>query len=388
MTSDLTRFSAALVVAVLAAAVLAIAQGELALRQPLQALSAELQTSTQAAAADQIALFDRVATFNEEARASFLDRVAEADPSVVNPDFDAYFPAFGDGTRRSIPSLYDGIWGEEGRHVYGIGAFLGDVDAMTREQQVWFWAGFQTVAEIGPQIEGMTPSLYYFTPDRRAVLFGPERSDRLEFYRFEAPANFNMRGDEDPHLFGAQTNPDRVLQCTRISRYIAADSGDRTAIACRIPLWSGDQLMGAIGSSIEITSYLQSAVETPPENGTIWLVDGDGQVIARHSDARDESHNHEIADILGALDPTAEAGWQRHDTSLVSFVRIPHADWVLITCIRIDELVSAARSRSIQLFLSLLAIFSILAAFWSGLLPLHELRRPALDEDPAQRPAE
>jgi hypothetical protein len=71
---------------------------------------------------------------------------------------------------------------------------------MSNDAKRHYLAAYQTVRSVGEANLDQFSSLYFFTPDRRVVIFAPNRPDRLEFYRFDAPSDFDLRGDEDADL--------------------------------------------------------------------------------------------------------------------------------------------------------------------------------------------
>lgn len=349
----------------------------------IASLEPELDAWIEDLAAPHHQRFDEIGAMISTARLAYLEASSRL-PEAPRAAFDQAFPEFGDGTRRSHPALFDGFETEAGEWVYGIGAYLGDAEAMTPEQARWFWLGYDTVRRLGPDSVGMDSSLYYFTPDRRAVLFAPGRDDRLEFYRLTAPADFNMRGDEDYILFGAETNPDRALQCTKISRLLSEDEGERTGMACRIPLWANDVLMGAIGTTFDVTALLDASARTSPHGGSVWLLDHEAAIITRQSHEAYHAPGRSMDDMLARIPDARMGGVFRMENSLVAYRRIPHADWLLITCVEIGPILAPLVWRGMFLAFALFILLSLAAALKTGLVT--RLLPPF--RTPGQRPAE
>lgn len=226
-------------------------------------------------------LFDDASLLVRTASRVFRRRLANQDPSQVDSAFNRLFPVHPDGTRRSAPELWDGLDYRDGDQVYGVGAFLGDGARMTADERQRYLAAFHTVRTVGEAHLSRFSSLYFFTPDRRMVMFAPDRPDNLLFYRVEAPADFPLQADEDPDLFDLRTNPSGAMMCTRLSRFVYDDGGARAASACRMPVRRGDQLLGAFGTSIMMNDYLTEVLADPPAHGMNMLFDRDGQVITR-----------------------------------------------------------------------------------------------------------
>lgn len=302
----------------------------------LSAARAEmLQSYIRVRADREQTLFNEARTLTVAAEAAFLRRHNRIDADDILDEFNALFPDFGDGTRRSHPDLFDGRALPGADYVYGIGAFMGDGVSMTPEEQRRYMAGFHVVRAFGEAHLGEFSSLYYFTPDRRVVIFAPDRDDRLAFYRYEAPADFNLQADEDPRLFSQDTNPESAMQCTRLSRFVYSDGGERSATACRKPIRVDGELMGAFGTSIDMTEHLASSLEAPPAGGVNLVFDRDGNVIARGQtlqQAREIGINP--VEIMALLRddprPRGVVGTSRSEF-LVAFSRIAGPEWYFVS---------------------------------------------------------
>tara|TARA_R110000744_G_scaffold125730_9_gene231667 strand:+ start:11917 stop:13053 length:1137 start_codon:yes stop_codon:yes gene_type:complete len=277
-------------------------------------------------------IFEDARRLTHAAEETFRRRLDVLQNQAVDAEFDRLFPVMADGTRRSAPELFDGMIPADGDYVFGVGAFLADGAAMTDAEKRRYLAGFHTVRSVGEAFLGQFANLYYFTPDRRLVMFAPHREDRLLFYRSEAPADFELRGDEDAVLFDLASNPDNAMQCTRLSRLVYANGGERAASACRLPVRSGGELLGAFGTSISMTETLAAALERPPLNGMNMLFDRDGNILSRGPQpAIDPAQQH----ARSALDPDAIMDMVRRDSRSVGAVRSPDGSW-MVAFSRID----------------------------------------------------
>lgn len=351
------------------AALAAVVFHTTSLRAPMAERRAALTQHAEALNTAPVTMFQTIASMNVEAVDSFRQRLSTSPTDVSSTRYDALFPRFGDGTRRSIDALFDGVEMEDGQQLLGVGAFIGDADAMSAEQEFWFTSGFEAVRRIGPRYVTPGSSLYYFTPDRRMVMYAPFREDKLSFYRHTAPADFNLRADEDPILFGADTNPQRELQCTRLSFFISSKGGERSAMACRTPVWQGDVLVGAFGSSFEVGDILAAATSDVPVGGAVWVLNAQGHVIARNSDIGPGAREFN-PETLGPEHAMArEFHMARVQDSVLAFLPIPHANWTLIVRSPVSDIVEAARLRSFAIFLVLFGLLSLLGSVATGHLP-------------------
>lgn len=339
--------------------------GDRILDQRLETAQAEhLNVYIRVRAGREQQIFEDARRLNQAAEQAFRRRLAVLQDVPVDAEFDRLFPILDDGTRRSAPGLWDGMTLSAGDYVFGIGAFLADGAAMTGTEKRRYLAGFHAVRSVGEAYLGRFASLYYFTPDRRMVMFAPDREDRLSFYRSEAPADFDLRGDEDAALFDLNTNPDSAMQCTALSRFVYADGGDRAASACRQPVRNGDELLGAFGTSISMTETLASALETPPSQGVNMLFDREGNIISRGPQpvvtaGRQQARSPLEPDAIMAmlrLDPRPFGVFLTPDGSrMIAFSRITGPSWYFVSVVDLASMRESARFWGWMLFLFVLA---------------------------------
>ena len=329
-------------------------------------------------------IFEDARRLNRAAGEEFLHRMDALQGQSVDDEFDRLFPSFGDGTRRSVPELFDGTALPGGDFVFGVGAYLGDGDAMTEEQKRRYLAAFHTVRSVGEAYLGTFTNLYYFTADSRMVMFAPGREDRLAFYRFEAPADFDLSTDGDDDLFDLQANPAGDMHCTRLSRLLYVNSGERAITGCRQPVIAGRSSSGAFGSSIEMTEALASAVDLPPAHGVNMLFDREGAVIARGPVAAGEESRRQYAvdpatiiDILNQ-DPRSFGVFATPEGSgIIAFSRIPGPNWVFVSLVDLDSMRKTARFWAWSLFAVVLLSSLIFAAVRALVLRSYPPRKEA-----------
>ena len=334
-------------------------------------------------------LFNEARTLTQAAEAAFLRRLSRIEGEDILDEFDTLFPPFGDGTRRSHPDLFDGRALPGADHVFGIGAYMGDGERMTVEERRRYMAGFHVVRVFGEAHLGEFSSLYYFTPDRRVVIFAPDREDRLAFYRYEAPADFNLQADEDPRLFSLETNPDSVMQCTPLSRFVYTDGGERSATACRKPIRVDGELMGAFGTSIDMTDHLASSMEAPPAGGVNLVFDRDGNVIARGQTVQQARlFGIDPVEIMTLLQddprPRGVVGTPSSEF-VVAFSRIAGPDWYFVSVSHLAEIKQTATRWGWHLFWFIFVVSLVISSI-RGLLRRSHLVRAFL-EPPSRTPA-
>ena len=223
---------------------------------------------------------------HDAASEALTRRLAMGEGPKTQAVFDQLFPEKGDGTRRSTPKLFDG--GRVGnRYVYGVGAFLPNADAISLPERQLFVAAADVVAATGEAQLRHYDNFYFFTPRSRLVMFGPQRPDRLMYYRDTAPPTLDFSGEEMALLPLPENNPERVMKCTKLRRLISDPSGRGLKAACVTPFYYKGQFMGAFGTSLSLDSYLLRAVADALPGGRNMIVTDDGDLVAAPGLARD-----------------------------------------------------------------------------------------------------
>lgn len=69
------------------------------------------------------ALFEQAENLNLAAERVFLRRLTGLEDVDIDTNFDRLFPVLDDGTRRSVPALFEGMREPDGDYVFGVGAF-------------------------------------------------------------------------------------------------------------------------------------------------------------------------------------------------------------------------------------------------------------------------
>ncbi|NEX94433.1 hybrid sensor histidine kinase/response regulator, partial [Caulobacter sp. 17J65-9] len=226
-------------------------------------------------------LFSDLRTVHAAATGALLRRLPALDGPELDRQFDAFFPLQADGTRRSAPALFDGRNGPAGDRIYGLGGFLADGRNVSREDKALMLAAARAVAEVGEAHLGRYDNLYFFTPSDRQVMFGPERDDRLMFYRKNAPADFTMQPLEAGQIALPSVNPARVTRCTKLQQLVyRPGKGQPRGTGCITPLDIGGRHVGAFGTTVLIDEkLLGSAADRLPGSATL-IVSETGELIA------------------------------------------------------------------------------------------------------------
>ena len=141
-------------------------------------------------------LFSDLVKVHADATDALMRRIERLKAPGLDARFDHLYPLQADGTRRSDPGLFDGHAHGDSDYIYGMGAFLADGGNVTPDEKAFFVAAMQVTAMVGEAQHSRYDNFYLFTTDNRLVMFGPDRDDRLLYYRKEAPATFDFRKEE------------------------------------------------------------------------------------------------------------------------------------------------------------------------------------------------
>ncbi|HWA59859.1 MAG TPA: ATP-binding protein [Caulobacteraceae bacterium] len=207
-----------------------------------------------------------------------MDRLSPADADRLVA---MRYPLGADGARRSRAEAFDGAYNGDGGYTYGMGAFLGRAGEMTPQDRAVFAAAYDVVASFGPALHAENDNFYFFTPKAtRLVIFGPDRPDRLMFYRHDAPADLDISHEEMTWLTTPANDPSRATRCTNLQRLLQDNHGERLATACLTPAYAHGRYLGAFGSSLDLTGFFQSAVSQTLPGATSLVVTDKAELIA------------------------------------------------------------------------------------------------------------
>jgi len=325
-----------------------------------------------------------------------MDRLTDAE---VDRLADTYFPLRPDGTRRSRDQYFDGTM-QDGQYIYGMGVLVARAEALTREEKRALVASFELVANFGQAARKDYDNFYFFSPPQtRLVLFGPDRPDKLMFYRHQAPADLDISKEEMASLTLPENNPRRLSRCTNLQRLIQDKVGERLATACLTPAYVDGRYVGAFGSSIELTGFLANAVKTSLPGASTVLVTGKGEMIAypgftvpgkaAEKTVRDYERRLGLKGLVAAIDRTGKPSGvitSPDGKQIVAFGRLAGPDWFLmLTYPKASVAASAAKSASWVLVLGGLAtaLQTLLVVYLARRTITWPLQRLAVSCEPA-----
>jgi signal transduction histidine kinase/ActR/RegA family two-component response regulator len=313
--------------------------------------------------------FTNLTDLHRAAAQELQRRVAHLTPAEIDRLTDTYFPAKGDGTRRSRAEFFDGHKTASGRWIYGMGAFIGREGELTPRDRAVLVSAFSVVSDFGQAAHADYDNFYFFMPETRVLVFGPDRPDHLMFYRSEAPADLDVGKEEMAHITLPDADPSRATRCTSLQRLIQVKHGERLATGCLTPAYVNGRYVGSFGSSIELTGFFLNAIKTTLPGASNLVVTGKGELIAYPGFAtpgqasEDTIRAYERKLGLTALVRAIHA--DNHDygvitspdgREIVAYGRLNGPDWyLLLTYPKSAMAASAARSASWVLLLGGLA---------------------------------
>ena len=296
-------------------------------------------------------LFSDLVKVHDAAAEALTRRLDLAEGEGGLAEFDRLYPQSTDGTRRSAPALFDGAR-VGSRYVHGLGGYLRNADAMSRAEKTLFVAAADVVAATGEAQIRHYDNFYFFAPQTRLVMYGPKRSDKLLYYRRDAPNTLDISKEEMVTLTLPENNPGRVMKCTKLRRLISDPSGRGLNAACMTPFYYKGRFMGAFGTSLSLDSYLLRAVAEALPGGSNMIVSSDGELVAAQGLARngvvdvDALYRFERDNALKALVARIQA--EKRDVGvvlspdgerLVAYGRLVEPDWWFLMSFPSSDLV-------------------------------------------------
>ncbi|MFA7261988.1 MAG: ATP-binding protein [Caulobacter sp.] len=313
-------------------------------------------------------LFSDLVKVHADATEALTRRMGRLSGPALDARFDRLFPPKGDGTRRSAPALFDGVTDRDGDYTYGMGAFLADGGHVTPQQKALFVASMQIVSMAGEAQHSRYDNFYMFTPDNRLVVYGPDRDDRLIYYRQAAPPTLDFRKEEMTELTRPRANPARVMKCTKLRKLMSDPTGKALTTACMTPIDIDGVHVGAWGTTLTLDSYLMAAVGESIQGGENLIVSADGELIAAPGLGKNgivsptELVREETRRGIGPLVKRIRArggvsGAFRSGERVIAYGLLKEPDWYFVMSIPTSEIAwSAARTASWVLLFGLIGI--------------------------------
>lgn len=245
----------------------------------------------------------------EVAQKRARDRLLQFRQNGNLPDFDRHFPAKGDGTRRSSQGLWDGTQTSLGP-AKGFGAFVSD-QQLSQQRQQNLQAAFASLVGLVDGLPENVNNLYFFSPTNDLIMHAPQRTDRLQFYRSEAPPELDFQTEEFSEVVQPRVNPAGEMRCTSLRPILYDGSGQTWTTGCMTPVRDDGRQIGAFGSSILLDEIFDgSEIVAGPGIARI-IVTGDGQLV-RHPNFTLQSTDKtkQFLDLTETDNPALQELWR------------------------------------------------------------------------------
>ncbi|MEO1015242.1 MAG: ATP-binding protein [Pseudomonadota bacterium] len=307
--------------------------------------------------------------------------------------FDKRFQSQPDGTYRSRNEDFEGAR-DGGGVTYGVAAFIAPSSVTESRHKAALLAAYDVVARYGDAFHYWAEDFYFYTPNNDIIIFAPERSDRLLFYRKEAPADLSFQKTLGKYV-SIKNNPDRGMKCSGLVGLMYDAGVPRIGASCHTPFDADGRHVGAFGISYWLAAWLEGIVEEPVYGVSPMIVAGDGEMIA-HADMNDRSGGRDagvaFARAVGAdelIDEISrrgdEEGWFYFPPwrSYVAYARMTGPDWYLLAATPASAVQMHVLGESLGLgVLSLCALLAVIAGMTLTVrrlikLPLVQLAREA-----------
>ncbi len=337
-------------------------------RSSMERQVASLQIYVRERTAAEDRLFSELVKVHADATDALMRRIDRVKGPGLDARFEQMFPLQADGTRRSAPALFDGRLGADGGYTYGIGAFIANGAEVTRDEKAFFVATLQVAAMVGEAQRSRYDNFYMYTTDNRLVMFGPDRADRLDYYRRSAPADFSFQHEEMAQIMLPANNPGRVMRCTQLRKLLSDPTGKALTTGCMSPIDINGRHVASWGTTIPLDSYLMEAVEDAIPGSENVIVSGDGQLIAAPGmGTRGVVSPRELAaqeagrDVPGLVRDIrrtgVDAGAFERDGKVIAFGHLKEPNWYFVMTMPTSDIAwSAARTASWVLLFGLLGI--------------------------------
>jgi signal transduction histidine kinase len=245
-------------------------------------------------------LFETISQAHAQATEALQQNLSAPPSPNLDETFDQLFPLAGDGTRRSVDRLYDGMQLPLVGHINGMGAFIGNGGTITDAERHLLLNAFMTSYQMGRAHFMEVPSFYFYTPRNQLLIHAPSRVDRLIFYRREAPPDFDFQNTEFMRMIQPAQNPNGEMRCTSLQPIIYDQTGNTWTTGCHTPVYRDGTLIGAWGSSILLDDLLDKSVAEHPDGAVNMFITGNGMLIAHPTLTRQGQVDNRQLDIASS----------------------------------------------------------------------------------------
>lgn len=293
-----------------------------------------LEIATTASANKESELFRDIKQAHDQAAILFRQMLNA--PQEGSIKFEDLFTLKEDGSFRSKDALFDGIHLPGNRFIDGTGAIIPSTIEVDEEKERLLTSALLVSVQLGQAYYPELLSYYFFTPDSAVLIRAPSRENRLNFYRENAPHNFDIRNRELARVTSVEANPNREFRCTTLRPLLSDAFGNSWTTGCHTPVDIDGKHVGSFGSSVRLNKLLASGRESKFDGGDTMIISGDGKLIMHSRLTRDGEIDEQMLDIQASTNEDVKAIYAD------MLENLPATQWVSLIP-ELDAYVAAAK---------------------------------------------
>lgn len=313
--------------------------------------------------------FTRIEKTQARTIALFREERAALSPGEAERLFAALYPRAVDGSRRSTNAMFEGGATAIGL-TQGMAGFIPAGTEKDSEAVRDIVAATLAIRRMGDGSRFELESLYFFSPRNDIVIFAPNRADRLEFYRYTAPASFSFQDREFATISTPAANPARQMACTGLQSLISLKYQEVWTTGCMTPVDRTTRHIGTFGTSIPLNEIAPAGHFGSDRAEQVILISREGRLIYHPGFTRQNSRTtEEYLDLTRTDQPELAALWslvRQHGRrnyvgraealdAYVALRRVPGAGWYALT-VKPERLIMAEALRPMPRIAAMAAI--------------------------------
>lgn len=257
--------------------------------------------------------------------------------------FDTLFPLRGDGTRRSIAGLYEGMVMANGDYVDGIVGYIRDGKTISDVRKKAYLAAFHVVHLKGRRIDTSLQNFFYNSPQTDLILYMPGFPSAAEFFRNRAPNSLDIT--TYPHFMRVTPaqNPTRAGVCVNMLQVTGVAVLNQNTTVCQTPFYQNDTFFGSFGSTLTLSQLYKKNYGHAVPSYDVALISSEQVLVAAPRFLTDDGWDAQFQKISAFEIPTlkqlprllqrsasANQATDMNDTYLMSINDIGWPNWKMV----------------------------------------------------------
>lgn len=201
------------------------------------------------------------------------------------PDFSDWFKSHleihNDGTFRSLPQYFDGVWTKKGTFEQGIGIVMAPGIEKTTEIQRRMGISYDLLLKYGPAWRSRFTNLWFVAPEKVSLTYWPEIPWSLNI-----SAEHNWEDEEWFYNTNKKNDPQRDIVWTGI--YFDSPA-NHWMISAALPIDIAGQQIGTVGTDIQSDDLFNRTLSDSLIASYSIILGQDGRIIV---------HPHKMAEII------------------------------------------------------------------------------------------